>query len=132
MNLIKVVAKGQIWKEVDNRFTRFVKVVDIIADGKRVVLENLETKRRTMADIKRFNGKHGGYTPSKPPSEEKAVVRSPEELHLEELEKAYAKISEASTTYGVNHYASAIRQSMELTMKLMRDKATELKAKIEE
>jgi len=61
---------GQVWKEEDSRFIRFVEIMGI--DGEKVKIKAIRfvrqgedypaTNRITTASIKRFNGKHGGYS----------------------------------------------------------------------
>lgn len=63
---------GQIWKECDNRFERYVRVVgfyELGNIGERVLLRTVyltgeEVPNRpkiTKASFDRFHGKHGGY-----------------------------------------------------------------------
>jgi hypothetical protein len=47
---------GQIWQEVDPRFTRLVEITGLDADTQRVQLNG-----RSWAKLKRFNGKSHGY-----------------------------------------------------------------------
>jgi hypothetical protein len=64
------VKTGQIWKEVDPRHDRYVRVINLIpswicietvhnVDGKWFHAPG--TARMRHADPKRFNGKRGGY-----------------------------------------------------------------------
>lgn len=58
-NEIKV---GSTWQEVDERFKRYVRVVDTENSGwGKVTIENLATGRRTKAAVERFNGRSHGY-----------------------------------------------------------------------
>lgn len=62
---------GQIWKEVDNRFTRLVRVVrvdDIGFIDIQTIFSSTDSSitkdnpgKITISNRKRFNGKHGGY-----------------------------------------------------------------------
>jgi hypothetical protein len=65
MNEALVPAIGDIWQEVDPRFTRFVRVVAVNTDAvalRRCTEQGLfEGFRVTRANLKRFNGKRGGY-----------------------------------------------------------------------
>jgi hypothetical protein len=64
------VEAGQIWKERDNRFDRYVRIVEIVGDLVRI--QTVEMKcgykkiepnknKTTLARIDRFNGNIGGY-----------------------------------------------------------------------
>jgi hypothetical protein len=65
--------RGQIWREVDPRFTRYAKVIDFarFKSGDRIQLrsvskspagwETVPHSRPTWCDLKRFNGRRGGY-----------------------------------------------------------------------
>lgn len=66
------VTVGQIWKEVDPRKLRFVRVTNVSPDGSSIKLETLVhaggTKwvraagtRDNYAKADRFDGKYGGY-----------------------------------------------------------------------
>lgn len=57
---------GQIWQEVDLRFERFVKIVDLSED--EIFIRTcdrlgsiLPRSRVTKPSAERFNGKRGGY-----------------------------------------------------------------------
>lgn len=54
---------GQLWEEVDPRFSRKVVVLDIVSltQPKGVLIMNAETQRKNWASAGRFNGKRGGY-----------------------------------------------------------------------
>lgn len=56
---------GQIWKECDPRFNRYVRIVHLHTNGCtiRTVTENgsMEFGKSTHALLRRFNGKRGGY-----------------------------------------------------------------------
>lgn len=62
-------AKGQIWREIDPRKIRYVKIIGVDRDS--VAIETVERssvgwrrKRgtgRTVATLARFNGSRGGY-----------------------------------------------------------------------
>lgn len=63
---------GQIWKEVDPRFKRYVRIIGVYLGNRRVVIETVGFDKvsgwfkrpktaTTQADIARFNGKRGGY-----------------------------------------------------------------------
>lgn len=52
------VKVGQVWKEVDKRFERYVNVIGIDEQNGIVTIK---TSKKTKANIKRFNGKSGGY-----------------------------------------------------------------------
>ncbi|TCK87339.1 hypothetical protein [Paraburkholderia sp. BL9I2N2] len=68
------VKPGQIWREVDMRFSRYVKIVSIFEDGKRAVIHSVNPHTHekagpiTKASVTRFNGKHGGYELVKEPA----------------------------------------------------------------
>jgi hypothetical protein len=64
--------KGQIWREVDPRFVRYIKILSVTEGrrgvGIRTVDKDVEGNwsfvsgsRSTYADHERFNGKRGGY-----------------------------------------------------------------------
>jgi len=53
--------KGQIWKEVDKRFDRYIEIVGLDQRSRRIVIKNIETGRSTTARHNRFNGKSHGY-----------------------------------------------------------------------
>ena len=53
--------KEQIWKEVDNRFTRHVRITGFDMRRGFVFIQNIETGRKTKAKRCRFNGKAHGY-----------------------------------------------------------------------
>lgn len=61
------VKPGQIWREVDKRFNRYVLIVSIFEDGKRVVMHTVNERTYekagpvVKASTGRFTGKHGGY-----------------------------------------------------------------------
>jgi hypothetical protein len=61
------VKPGQIWREVDTRFSRYVLIVSVFEDGKRVVMHTVNERTHekagptTKASMARFTGKHGGY-----------------------------------------------------------------------
>jgi hypothetical protein len=64
------VKVGQIWKEQDNRFDRYVKVLLIVDNvvaiqtiTRKINGREYDARSRptTYARIDRFNGKHGGY-----------------------------------------------------------------------
>jgi hypothetical protein len=57
------VEHDQLWKEVDPRFHRVVKVVGWDRDNGKIQLEC--NNRYTYATLSRFNGKRGGYEPYK-------------------------------------------------------------------
>jgi DNA-binding IscR family transcriptional regulator len=64
MQEIKV---GQIWREVDPRFNRYIQVVEIANSTVRPIklatidIETNALGRKTWASRERFNGKRGGY-----------------------------------------------------------------------
>ena len=53
------VQPGQVWKELDGRFSREVQVVAVTPS--HVEIRGLKSGRLTRAKIERFSGKHGGY-----------------------------------------------------------------------
>lgn len=60
------IKQGQIWQEVDKRFTRFIKIVDIGEEDIficTVDTDGYATKpeRVRKASAARFNGKRSGY-----------------------------------------------------------------------
>lgn len=66
------IAKGQIWQEVDPRFERHVRVLNVSADKEIAVIETVirsengwvhkpKSPKWSYAGIERFNGKRGGY-----------------------------------------------------------------------
>jgi len=62
------VEVGQIWREVDKRFNRYVKVLDVRdGDIKSVLICATDSVvgrvegRKTWASKTRFNGRRGGY-----------------------------------------------------------------------
>ena len=55
------VVVGQVWKELDSRFDRFVRVIRIKNSGAVVIQNEDDGARHTTARRDRFNGKHGGY-----------------------------------------------------------------------
>lgn len=62
------IAAGQIWREVDKRFSRYVKVLEVRdGDIKSVLLCTTDSVvgrgegRKTWASKTRFNGRRGGY-----------------------------------------------------------------------
>lgn len=67
------VREGQIWKEVDPRFERYVRIVTVLPSGRRSIgiqtcAENgkggwapAPRSRHSWCDRERFNGKRGGY-----------------------------------------------------------------------
>lgn len=61
------VKVGQIWKEVDPRFERYIEVIYIDDVTQKVEIVSpagsggQAGRRTTKASIKRFNGKRGGY-----------------------------------------------------------------------
>ena len=52
---------GQIWQEVDNRFTRYVEIISCVSFEGRVRIRSIDTGRETEASAHRFNGKKSGY-----------------------------------------------------------------------
>ena len=60
MDEIKV---GQIWEEVDPRFTRQVVIMEVtsLTQPKGILIMNEVTKRKCWASASRINGKRGGY-----------------------------------------------------------------------
>jgi hypothetical protein len=51
---------GERWKERDSRLHRVVTVVAVDPTIGKVTIEH--KGRYTVADLKRFSGKHGGYS----------------------------------------------------------------------
>lgn len=49
---------GQIWKELDGRFSRTIEVIGWDPAKEKVQIKGA---RVTWASVKRFSGKHGGY-----------------------------------------------------------------------
>ncbi|MBU0917898.1 MAG: hypothetical protein KKD97_16255 [Gammaproteobacteria bacterium] len=64
MSTVKV---GQIWKEVDPRFDRYVEVIGVNDQEQKATIMLAARSgghagsRSTKASLKRFNGKRGGY-----------------------------------------------------------------------
>lgn len=64
MSTVKV---GQIWKELDPRFDRYVEVLRVDEKDQRATIVLASRSgghagtRPTKASLKRFNGKRGGY-----------------------------------------------------------------------
>ena len=62
MTAIKV---GQVWREVDPRFTRHIRVEGFTADGRVRIVTTDKTGRmsvrRSTCRLDRFNGRRGGY-----------------------------------------------------------------------
>lgn len=64
MQEIKV---GQIWREVDPRFNRYVQVIEVFDTAvKSIKIANIDLLtnalgRKNWASRERFNGKRGGY-----------------------------------------------------------------------
>lgn len=67
--------KGQIWREVDPRFNRFIMVLDVQPGRRGVLVQTYECtnlgqwvpaprSRKAWCDIERFNGKRNGYEPA--------------------------------------------------------------------
>lgn len=52
---------GETWREVDPRFTRHVKVLEVAEDKARVQTLGDSTTKGRWVKISRFNGKRGGY-----------------------------------------------------------------------
>lgn len=64
--------KGQIWREVDHRFDRYIMVLDV-REGRRGILAQTTERndlgqwrpaprsRKSWCDVERFNGRRGGY-----------------------------------------------------------------------
>jgi hypothetical protein len=58
---------GDIWKEADKRFNRYVRVLNLDQLTTYVQLNTVSQhgvslrRRKTWARLWRFNGKHGGY-----------------------------------------------------------------------
>lgn len=50
---------GQKWQECDSRFTRIVEVEGWDTEKGKVQLKS--GYRHTLANLSRFNGRHGGY-----------------------------------------------------------------------
>lgn len=59
MKPIMEVEVGQIWREVDPRFDRRVKVVGFCEESGKIKIEY--AGKVTKAKLERFNGKRGGY-----------------------------------------------------------------------
>ncbi|NUY33276.1 hypothetical protein F0160_22590 [Paraburkholderia sp. JPY303] len=61
------IKSGQIWREVDRRFNRYIQVVDVTEGAVRpikIATIDLATNalgRKTWASRERFSGKYGGY-----------------------------------------------------------------------
>ncbi|MBN9434035.1 MAG: hypothetical protein J0I45_16510 [Bosea sp.] len=65
------LAAGQIWKEVDPRFTRFIRIENVGAGRRSISIRTVENvdgrwvdaerSRCSYADPQRFNGKRGNY-----------------------------------------------------------------------
>jgi len=53
--------KGQVWREVDKRFDRYIEIVGFDQRSQRVMIKNMETGRFATARVNRFNGKSHGY-----------------------------------------------------------------------
>ncbi len=64
--------KNQIWREVDPRYERHVRVLSVSADKEIIVIETVirssngwvhkpKSPKWTYAGVERFNGKIGGY-----------------------------------------------------------------------
>ncbi len=51
-----MIEVGQIWKEVDSRFNRYVTILEVLEDTIKI-----QGTRITYAKKSRFNGKTGGY-----------------------------------------------------------------------
>lgn len=67
-NLEPAVQPNQVWREVDPRFNRWIRVIGI-EDGKALLQECSEIGvvrapgyKPSKATLERFNGKRGGYT----------------------------------------------------------------------
>lgn len=64
MSIVKV---GQVWKEVDPRFERYVEVIGVDEQEQKATIMlaarsgDHAGSRATKAGLKRFNGKRGGY-----------------------------------------------------------------------
>ncbi len=54
---------GQVWEEVDPRFTRQVVIMEVtsLTQPKGIQIMNAQTNRKSWASASRFNGKRGGY-----------------------------------------------------------------------
>lgn len=58
---------GQIWREVDPQFNRYIQVIEVTDGAVRPIklatidLETNALGRKTWASRERFNGKRGGY-----------------------------------------------------------------------
>jgi hypothetical protein len=52
--------KGDIWKENDNRFDRYVAIINVGEFGCNLYCG--DTDRHSWSRIERFNGKSGGYS----------------------------------------------------------------------
>lgn len=57
------IKTGQLWEEVDPRFSRQVVVLEIVSltQPKGVLIMNAQNQRKNWASASRFNGKRGGY-----------------------------------------------------------------------
>lgn len=65
------LAAGQIWREVDDRFQRYVRIENVQAGRRGISIRTVEKadlgwqaaprSRLSYADHNRFNGKNGGY-----------------------------------------------------------------------
>jgi len=58
------IKPGQIWKENDNRYKREIEIIDKNEETGKVTIKSISPlpERCTIASLKRFNGKHGGYS----------------------------------------------------------------------
>lgn len=64
--------KGQIWREVDPRFDRYVMVLDVREGRRGILVQTTERNdlgqwvpaprsRKSWCDVERFSGRRGGY-----------------------------------------------------------------------
>ncbi|WP_250865635.1 hypothetical protein [Caballeronia sp. INSB1] len=61
------IKHGQIWREVDQRFSRHVRIVTLLDHSQKAVIHTVNPKTGekcgpfTQAKLERFNGKRAGY-----------------------------------------------------------------------